>query len=55
MDEKDLTIQEQRREIADLKAQLAQAKAIQRRLFKYVPSQYLALLAREYPEMNHDR
>lgn len=37
-------------EIADLKRQLARAKAMQYRLFKLVPAQALALLAKEYPE-----
>lgn len=37
-------------EIADLKRQLARAKALQYRLFKLVPAEALALLAKEYPE-----
>lgn len=37
-------------EIADLKRQLAKAKAMQYRLFKLVPADALALLAKEYPE-----
>lgn len=37
-------------EIADLKRQLGRAKAMQYRLFKLVPADALALLAKEYPE-----
>ena len=37
-------------EIADLKRQLARAKALQYRLFRLVPAEALALLAKEYPE-----
>lgn len=37
-------------EIADLKRQLSRAKALQYRLFKLVPAEALALLAKEYPE-----
>lgn len=37
-------------EIADLKRQLARAKAMQYRLFKLVPAEALVLLAKEYPE-----
>ena len=37
-------------EIADLKRQLGRAKAMQYRLFKLVPAEALALLAKEYPE-----
>ena len=51
MDERDKEINELRRENEQLKRDLANAKAIQFRLFKLVPEPYLALLAREYPEM----
>lgn len=37
-------------EIADLKRQLGRSKAMQYRLFKLVPADALALLAKEYPE-----
>lgn len=50
MTEKDKEIQELRREVERLKAELARAKEIQMRLFRLVPADALALLAREYPE-----
>ena len=55
MTEKDKEINELRRENAKLRADLTRTKAIQLRLFKLVPAQYLALLAKEYPEMHNDR
>lgn len=48
--EQDKEIQELRREVERLKAELARAKEIQMRLFRLVPADALALLAREYPE-----
>lgn len=50
MTEQDKEIQELRREVERLKAELARAKAMQYRLFKLVPAEALALLAKEYPE-----
>ena len=55
MTEKDKEINELRRENERLKRELAKAKAIQLRLSKLVPEPYLVLLAKEYPEMYHDR
>lgn len=50
MTEQDKEIQELRREVERLKAELARSKAMQYRLFKLVPADALALLAKEYPE-----
>ena len=50
MTEQDKEIQELRREVERLKAELARAKALQYRLFRLVPADALALLAKEYPE-----
>lgn len=50
MTEKDKEINELRREVARLERELARAKEIQMRLFRLVPADALALLAREYPE-----
>lgn len=50
MTEKDKEINELRMEVDRLKAELARAKELQRRVFRFIPSDVLALLAKEYPE-----
>ena len=50
MTEKDKEIQELRRENSQLRAELARAKALQRRLFNLVPPERLIEIARETPE-----
>ena len=55
MTEKDKEIQDLRRENDKLRAELARTKEIQMRLFRLVPADALILLAKEYPEMHHDR
>lgn len=55
MTEKDKEINDLRRENDKLRAELARTKEIQMRLFRLVPADALVLLAKEYPEMHHDR